>query len=271
MTEDFVAPEYVAARRALLDVLELLEAQRIGLVLVGAQAVYLRAPSGRARRITYTTDGDLVLDPDLLAEDPDIGQLLLDAGYRRGSNPGAFLAPNGIEIDLMVPEGMLPASSRRSADLVGQSRFTARRTAGVELALVDSTPMPVAALEDADHRLMNIRVAGPAALTVAKLVKIEERVRGSRRDRIVSKDASDLLRLFRYCGAEAIGLRLGELTANQSAAPVIDRAMAFLRADLSERTSSLVTLAVEDRSSDETERQVADAMRTLGERLLGVL
>lgn len=47
--------------------------------------------------------------------------------------------------------------------------------------------------------------------------------------------------------------------------------MAFLRADLSERTSSLVALAVEDRSSDETERQVADAMRTLGERLLGVL
>ena len=52
MSPEPVAPEYVAARRALLDVLEVLEPQRNGLVLVGAQAVYLRAPAEQAERAT---------------------------------------------------------------------------------------------------------------------------------------------------------------------------------------------------------------------------
>ncbi len=82
-----VAPEYVNARRALLDVLELLEAQRAGLVLVGAQAIYLHAPAEQAHLYTYTLDGDLALDPDLLTESPDIGRVLVDAGYTEGQNP----------------------------------------------------------------------------------------------------------------------------------------------------------------------------------------
>jgi len=268
MSPEQVAPEYVAARRALLDVLELLEPQRAGLILVGAQAVYLRAPADGAQRAAYTTDGDLAIDPDLLSDDPDIGQVLVDAGYQRLGNPGAFLAPNGVEIDLMVPEGSVGTSSRRSAALPGQSRFTARRTAGLELALLDADTMRIAALEETDARVIELLVAGAAALAVAKLVKLEERLGGPRRDRILSKDAGDLLRLLRYCDAEVIGARLAELAVHEGAAPVIERSLSFLRTELAQPESNLVGLTVEDRGPNETDRQVADATRELGRRLL---
>jgi hypothetical protein len=39
-------PEYIAARRVLLDALEALGAQRKAIVLVGAQAIYLRVGAG---------------------------------------------------------------------------------------------------------------------------------------------------------------------------------------------------------------------------------
>jgi hypothetical protein len=263
-----VAPEYVAARRALLDVLEVLESQRPGLILVGAQAVYLRAPAEDSQRATYTTDGDLAIDPDLLAGDPDIGRVLVEAGYERGRNPGAFVAPNGIEIDLMVPEGAVAPSGRRSVELPGQSRFTARRTAGLEVALLDADPVLIRALEDSDTRAIELRVAGPAALTVAKLIKLEERLASPRRDRVISKDAGDLLRLMRYCGVEAIGVRLAALASDDGVVAVIDRATTFLRRDISATASDLVRLAVDDRAENETESQVAAAMRELGRRLV---
>lgn len=268
MSAEHAAPEYVVARRALLDVLELLEPQRDGLVLVGAQAVYLRAPAESAQRASYTTDGDLAIDPDLLSDNPDIGKVLIDAGYDLGPNPGAFVAPNGVEIDLMVPEGALPASTRRSAPLTGQSRFTARRTPGLELALIDADVLPITALDDADHRSIDLRIAAPAALAVAKLIKLEERLNGPRQDRVISKDASDLLRLFRYCDARAIGRRLAELSSVVVVADVITRAVEFLRTDTSHTRSTVAALAVDDRSPAETERQVAAAVQELSRRLL---
>ncbi len=268
MSTEPVAPEYVAARRALLDVLEVLESQRQGLILVGAQAVYLRAPAEDSQRATYTTDGDLAIDPDLLADDPDIGRVLVEAGYERGRNPGAFLAPNGIEIDLMVPEGAVSPSSHRSVELPGQSRFTARRTAGLEVALLDADPFLIRALEASDNRAIELRVAGPAALTVAKLIKLEERLADPRRDRVISKDAGDLLRLMRYCDAEAVGARLAALASDDRVAAGIERATAFLRRDISSSASDLVRLAEDDRAENETESQVATAMRELGRRLV---
>ncbi len=110
--------------------------------------------SASRSRATYTTDGDLAIDPNLLSDDPDIWQVLVNAGYQRGPYSGAFLAPNGVEIDLMVPEGAVPISSRRSVELAGQSRFTAR-AAGLELTLLDADPLQVAdALRDLSRRLL---------------------------------------------------------------------------------------------------------------------
>ncbi len=268
MVDPNVAPEYVAARHALLDVLEVLHEQRAGLILVGAQAVYLHAPADQARQPTYTTDGDLAIDPDLLTERPDIGETLLAAGYQAHSNPGTFFAPNGIEIDLMVPAGVLPPSSRRTAPLRGPSPATARRTAGLELALLDASPMQITALNPADNRTITLRVAGPAALVVAKLIKLAERLAGHRRDRVISKDAGDFLRLLRYCDAEAIGYCLRELSGKAVGSHVIESATDFLRDDLSSRNPKLIRLAVDDLEGIEPAAQVETAFRVLAARML---
>lgn len=71
MITENASPEYVAARRVLLDALDSLRPHLDAIVLVGAQAVYLHAPLGDPRP-TYTTDADLALNPELLATHPDI-------------------------------------------------------------------------------------------------------------------------------------------------------------------------------------------------------
>ncbi|HEY6316400.1 MAG TPA: hypothetical protein VI462_00765 [Acidimicrobiia bacterium] len=67
-------PRYVAARRVLLDALVTLAPHGTAVIVVGAQAVYLRTGVGDAD-ITiapYTTDGDLALDPALLGDEPEL-------------------------------------------------------------------------------------------------------------------------------------------------------------------------------------------------------
>ena len=75
---------YVVARSVLLDALEALGAHRDAIVVVGAQAVYLRAGEGDLVVAPYTTDGDLALDPSLLAEIPPIGEALMRADFIPG-------------------------------------------------------------------------------------------------------------------------------------------------------------------------------------------
>jgi hypothetical protein len=50
-------PEYVAARRVLLDALEALGPHRKAVVLVGAQAIYLHVGEGDMAVAPFTTDG----------------------------------------------------------------------------------------------------------------------------------------------------------------------------------------------------------------------
>ena len=59
---DAVAPEYVAARRVLLDALEALKDHLPSLILVGAQAVYHHTGETDLNVPLMTTDADLVPD-----------------------------------------------------------------------------------------------------------------------------------------------------------------------------------------------------------------
>ena len=67
-------PRYVAARRVLLDALDALAAHRRALVIVGAQAVYLRTEPSAVRAAPFTTDGDFVLDPGQLEDEATPGR-----------------------------------------------------------------------------------------------------------------------------------------------------------------------------------------------------
>jgi hypothetical protein len=259
--------EYVVARKVLLDALEALEPHLGALVLVGAQAVYLHAPQGIAQP-PFTTDGDLAIDPDFLAASPEIAATMELAGFVQGINPGAWMSHEGVEIDLMVPAGSQPGRTSRTAMLTGHHKSTARRAPGLEVALHDHSLMLLGSLELADTRTAEVRVAGPAALTVAKLVKIRERLAEGKPGRVDAKDAGDLLRLLRSCDAPKMGERLAVLGHHEDLGVVIDPALAWLETQLAAPRSRLVTLTLDALAGTEPENQVVDSLRTLGRRLL---
>lgn len=82
--------------------------------------------------------------------------------------------PAEVAIDLLVPASVSPGKGRRAARLAGHDSRVARIVSGLDGALVDVDMMSLAAL-DADPRRFDVRVAGPAALLVAKAHKINER------------------------------------------------------------------------------------------------
>src|SRR5581483_8135701 len=75
------ADEVVAARRALLDALEALEMHRDAVVLVGAQAIYVRLGEADVAVSPFTVDGDLAIDPDVLADTPPIAEAMMAANF----------------------------------------------------------------------------------------------------------------------------------------------------------------------------------------------
>lgn len=111
------SPEYVLARRVLLDALEALSAHRDALVLVGAQAVYLHAGDGDLAIAPTTSDADLALTPDRLRDEPLLAEALRDAGFAPGPNPGCWRGTGGVAVDLMVPEALSGTGGRRGARL----------------------------------------------------------------------------------------------------------------------------------------------------------
>jgi len=106
-----------------------------------------------------------------------------------------------VEVDFMVPAAVAPGSGTRSVELEGHSRLATRRVVGLEAALVDHSPMEIAAFELIDGRRFTVEAAGAAALVVAKTHKIADRAstaRGARTD--VDKDAGDIYRLMQATG-----------------------------------------------------------------------
>lgn len=126
---------YVLARRVLLDVLEVLGAHRDAIVLVGAQAIYLRVAESDLAIAPFTTDADLVLNPEILAEIPAIEKLLQNAKYepKAKDTVGVWIAKKTeqsslveVPIDLLVPKTVSPGRGRRAAKLPGHSPNAAR-------------------------------------------------------------------------------------------------------------------------------------------------
>ena len=74
-------PLYVAARSVLLDALNALGPQREAVIVVGAQAVYLRTGDAGIAVTPYTTDADLVLAPDRLTDEPRVEELMRAARF----------------------------------------------------------------------------------------------------------------------------------------------------------------------------------------------
>src|ERR1044071_4550064 len=74
-----------------------------------------------------------------------------------------------VPIDLIVPMEIAAGPGRRSARLAGEhGKHTARKSEGLEGALVDHGPVEITAIDPADNRSIVVNVAGEAAMLVAK-------------------------------------------------------------------------------------------------------
>jgi hypothetical protein len=189
------------ARRALLDALQALEPHLKSLVLIGAQAVYLRTDSVALAVAPYTTDADLMIDSRGLAPSPEITSLLKSVGFwsstELGGNPGHWINADGTPLDLMQPRiQSTRGKNARSASLPPHDSTTARIADGLDCALIDSDALLIDAFDNNDSRSFQCRVAGPAALIVAKVFKISDR-QNQKQSRMVNKDALDVFRLLK--------------------------------------------------------------------------
>ena len=247
--------EYVAARRTLLDALDALAPHRTSLILIGAQAVYMHAAPISSTLPPMTTDADLALDADLLADDPEIAGALTDAGFQVGQ-PGHWENAQGIAVDLMVAhhQGNRPFGSR-AADLAPHAKKVARIATGLAAALTDNAVREVAALDPGDKRVHQIRVAGPAALLVAKSIKIDDRLSDAQRgnpNRVVDKDALDVLRLLRDVEMATLIDGLNSHPEGSPAYEEVQRAVLILASNAARATDPIPQLAASAAGDDPT-------------------
>ncbi len=219
----------VAARSALLDALEALHDQRDALVLIGAQAIYLHTGAAAVALGEATKDSDLAVDPRALSDSPLIDDAMQRAGFHRNltePQPGSWLSPSGIPVDLMVPAALAGSGGRRGARIPPHSRHATRRTPGLEAAVVDHAPMTITALDPADARSAEIEVAGPAGLLVAKLHKLGER--RDRPERLLDKDAHDVYRLLAATDTDSLSRTLADLREDDLAGATTTEAIHYL-------------------------------------------
>lgn len=247
--------EYVAARRTLLDALDALEPHRSSLILIGAQAVYMHAAPVGSILPPMTTDADLALNADLLADDPEIAGALSEAGFEVGQ-PGHWENAQGIAVDLMVAQhqGNRPVGSR-AASLPPHAKNVARIATGLAAALTDNLVRDVTALDPGDERVHQIRVAGPGALLVAKSIKIDDRLSDAQRgnpQRVVDKDALDVLRLLQDVEMATLIEGLSSHDDGSPAHEEVQRAVFILESNAARPSDPIPQLAARAAGEDPT-------------------
>lgn len=219
--------QVVRARRALLDALEALGSHRKSIILVGAQAIYLHTGMAEVALAEFTTDADLVIDSRELSDAP-----LVEAAMKAGRflhpvdrNPRVWVSRDGVQVDLMVPAA-IAGTGRRGVDAPPHDRTSMRKSIGLEAALVDNSEMEIGAFDPNDARRFGVLVAGPAALLVAKLHKLYERIDEARA--VENKDAHDIYRILVAINTEELASDIHRLLRDDLSANVTVDACRFL-------------------------------------------
>ena len=218
------------ARAGLLDALAALGPLRAAAVLVGAQAVYeyTRDHADDYAVAPFTLDADLALIPELLVEDPRIIAAMEQAGYTLTDQPGIYRREGGVQVDLLVPAAV-GGRVGRGAGLGVHGNRAARQVRGLEGALVSRQPITIGALDPEDTRAYAIDVARPAALLVAKMHKIADRIDADDDRRLSNKDAFDIFRLLQAVDTEELADEVNLLAGDPMAAEVTAEAMLGFR------------------------------------------
>jgi hypothetical protein len=252
----------VAARQVLLDALEALHAHHRALIVVGAQAVYLRSRDADFTVAAFTTDGDITLDPAHLGPDPrldaamEAGGFMLAHGPGGDAQPGKWLrtveiggVPYAIPVDLIVPAGLNGTSrTTRGARIPPHSKTSAMRTPGLEAVVADHGSMLITSLSDReDRREITANVAGVVALLIAKAHKINDPLRDASRGRVsrlVDKDAGDVVRLMGSSTAVGSRATLIRLLGDEAVGPTARVGTELLHTQFGTRSAPGVEMAV---------------------------
>jgi hypothetical protein len=219
----------IEAREALIDAVEALGTQAKSLILVGAQAIYLHTDRLELVVAPATKDSDFVIDSRSLEDKPILEERLSAAGFMRdpiSSNPGAWINVKGIPVDFMVPAKLVSAKTRRSVNLNPHADYVARKTLGIEAALLDNEVREIKSFSSISSRSCRVAVAGPASLLVAKLIKVGERIDQSRISS--DKDSYDILRIFEAVESTTLVSKFVEFSENELTEVVVVKALEVL-------------------------------------------
>ena len=195
------------SRRLLITTIIALGPYAEALTIAGAHAVHVWVQKKWGPiDMESTRDGDLVIDPVFVAEDPKILDLMASIGLEpaREERPEiyGYSSERGLPweqrttVDLLVPEGYA-GKKGRTARIAGQDKATTRAY-GLELAVHDRVLTEISTIDAEPTISAKAYVAGPAALLIAKAHKVHERLAevDRRPDRLRPKDSGDIALLM---------------------------------------------------------------------------
>ena len=220
------ASAFQLAEQALCSALDALGEQTKAVILVGAQAVYQHTSHFEMPVAPFTTDADLLLDSSRLSLNPAIDKSLLLAGFTPSENNdavGSWVSVTGVPVDLMMATSQA-GPGRRSARVGGHGERTIRKTKGLESALHDHQRFSISCSDEVGPS-HEIAVASPAALIVAKLHKISDRLSS---DRLLAKDAYDVYRLLFAVEAESLAKTMTQLRSSPEPKTEVEFAIGIL-------------------------------------------
>jgi hypothetical protein len=205
----------------------------------------------------------------LIRQDPLLEEAMAAANFHRnleGGQPGEWLNPDGIPVDLLIPESLVPAAGRRGARIPPHSSLATRKVPGLEAAVVDSRPMNIASLEAEDHRTFEMNVASPAALLAAKSFKLGERM--YKPSRLLDKDAHDVYRLVMATDTDQVVLGFTKLLSDERSESVTRQSLVYLGSMFEAASSIGPVMAGRTEEGFGNERAVAESVFTLVQDLI---
>jgi hypothetical protein len=168
----------------------------------------------------------------------------------------------------MVAEAFAPGRGRQSVSLPPHDKMMARRAEGLEGSMIDNDPLEIAALESGDPRRFTVRVAGPAALVIAKSFKIRDRLAADKEDRITEKAAADVYRIMLREPAPAFAARCRPLLDDEIAGPACRRGIELMQDLFGRRGRRGIAMAIDSLRSAVPAERVTAVMTTFVREVL---
>ena len=255
-----------------MDAVEALGAHSEAVILVGAQAIYVHTGEvGAGFAVSpFTYDADIALDPALLGNAPTVIDAMSSAGFNLADQPGLYRRESGAQVDLLVPAAV-GGSGRRGARLDVHGNRAAMKVHGLEGALVSHAPKEISSLVPGSNRSCVMEVAGPAALLVAKVHKISERVDDQVRRMAIDKDAFDIYRLLLAVDVSELASEIGLLQVNRISSDVTIEALTKFRELFGDRSSPGTELVVQHILGLENPEFIAASSEALSQDLLDAI